>query len=65
MPGYGRLESADALSDSFAELREFLGTEHQKSKPYDHEQVRGLKKTFGHYFSSIPLTRIAKKIQAL
>jgi hypothetical protein len=41
----GRLEAPDALSDSFAEFREFLGPEHKQGNSENHQQMRRLKKS--------------------
>jgi len=44
------LETADALSDSFAQLGELLGSEHKQSNSKDHQQMQGLKESFEHSF---------------
>jgi hypothetical protein len=36
-------QGADPLAQTFAELRQFLGTEHQQSNKEDHQQVHRLK----------------------
>jgi hypothetical protein len=50
---YGGLETADAIPDSFAQLREFLGPEHEQGEANDHKQMHGLKDSFEHHDSSI------------
>src|SRR3984893_15347074 len=42
------LEAADALSDSFAQLRKLFGPEHEQSISKNHQQMHGLKQSFQH-----------------
>src|SRR5215469_10102714 len=45
---HGRLEAADALSDSFAQLGQLLGTEYKQSNSEDNQQMHRLKQSFKH-----------------
>jgi hypothetical protein len=43
---HGCLEATDALSDSFAEFREFFGPEHKQGNSENNQQMHRLKKSF-------------------
>src|SRR5664280_1088897 len=44
-------ETANPVSDSFAEFRKLLRPEHEQSNPKNHQQMHGLKKSFEHFGS--------------
>src|SRR6266481_1153897 len=49
--GHCAFETANTLSDSFAEFWKFFRAEHEQSNSKDHEQMHGLKKSFEHCVS--------------
>ena len=45
---HGITEIADAVAQTLAEFRQFLGSEHEQCNSHNHEQMGRLKKSFEH-----------------
>jgi hypothetical protein len=55
-----RPEATDTFSDSFAEFRKLLGSEHEQSNSKDYQQMCGLQQSFEHMFPLVlKVTNIA------